>query len=85
MTPARLPALRGALVALLLPVAASLAQRGRECSSCADWNQPQRPIRLHGNSYYVGTRGLGAILITSPAGHVRPRFPPSRINESKRL
>jgi metallo-beta-lactamase class B len=70
MTPARLPALRGALVALLLPVAASLAQRARECPSCAEWNQPQRPIRLHGNSYYVGTRGLGAILVTSPAGHV---------------
>jgi metallo-beta-lactamase class B len=59
-----------ALVALLLPVSGALAQRARECPSCAEWNAPQRPIRLHGNTYYVGTHGLGAILVTSPAGHV---------------
>lgn len=40
------------------------------CSSCAEWNQPQAPARLHGNTYYVGTRGLAALLITSPQGHV---------------
>lgn len=40
------------------------------CSSCAEWNLPQAPVRLHGNTYYVGTRGLTALLITSPQGHV---------------
>ncbi len=40
------------------------------CRSCAGWNQPQAPVRLHGNTYYVGTRGLTALLITSPQGHV---------------
>lgn len=40
------------------------------CSSCAEWNEPQAPVRLHGNTYYVGTRGLTALLITSPQGHV---------------
>ena len=40
------------------------------CDGCAEWNEPQRPVRLHGNTWYVGTRGLSAILITSPAGHV---------------
>lgn len=40
------------------------------CSACAGWNEPQRPFRVHGNTYYVGTRGLGAILITSPEGHI---------------
>lgn len=40
------------------------------CSSCAEWNQPQAPVRIHGNTYYVGTRGLTALLITSPEGHV---------------
>ena len=59
-----------ALVALLLPFSASLGQRARECPSCAEWNAPQRPFRLHGNTYWVGTHGLGAILVTSPAGHV---------------
>ena len=60
----------GALALLLLPAAASHAQRSIECPSCAEWNAPQRPLRLHGNTYYVGTHGLGAILITSPQGHV---------------
>lgn len=40
------------------------------CSSCAGWNEPQAPVRLHGNTYYVGTRGLASLLITSPEGHV---------------
>jgi metallo-beta-lactamase class B len=40
------------------------------CSSCAEWNQPQRPFRVFGNTWWVGTHGLGAILVTSPRGHV---------------
>ena len=40
------------------------------CSSCAEWNTPQASFRIFGNSYYVGPRGLGSILITSDAGHV---------------
>ncbi|MEI7038097.1 subclass B3 metallo-beta-lactamase [Fulvimonas yonginensis] len=34
------------------------------------WTQPVRPFRIYGNTWYVGTQGLGAILITSPQGHV---------------
>jgi metallo-beta-lactamase class B len=34
------------------------------------WTQPQAPVKIFGNSYWVGTRGLGAILITSPGGAV---------------
>jgi metallo-beta-lactamase class B len=41
-----------------------------ECPSCAEWNTPAEPVQLHGNTYYVGTKGLAALLITSPAGHV---------------
>lgn len=40
------------------------------CTSCAEWNAPQEPFRIHHNSYYVGTHGLSAILITSPDGHI---------------
>jgi metallo-beta-lactamase class B len=40
------------------------------CANAAAWNTPQRPFRLHGATYYVGTRCLSAILVTSPAGHV---------------
>lgn len=40
------------------------------CSSCAVWNAPQRPFRIYGNTYFVGTHGLSAVLVTSPGGHV---------------
>jgi metallo-beta-lactamase class B len=40
------------------------------CPSCAEWNAPAAPVRLFGNAYYVGTRGLSAILLTSSAGHI---------------
>lgn len=40
------------------------------CSDCAEWNAPQAPFRIHGDTYYVGTRGLAALLVTSPEGHV---------------
>jgi len=36
----------------------------------ADWNGPQEPFALFGNTYYVGTAGLSAVLITSKAGHI---------------
>jgi metallo-beta-lactamase class B len=35
-----------------------------------DWLTPQEPVRLLGNTYYVGTRGLSSILIASAEGHV---------------
>lgn len=44
--------------------------RPSSCKACVEWNIPQEPFRIYGNTYYVGTRGLGSILITSPSGHV---------------
>lgn len=41
-----------------------------KCANCATWNAPQKPFRIFGNTYYVGTHGLSSILITSPRGHV---------------
>jgi metallo-beta-lactamase class B len=41
-----------------------------KCPNCAAWNEPQRPFRIFGNTYYVGTHGLASILVTSPQGHV---------------
>lgn len=35
-----------------------------------DWSAPQKPFRIVGNTWYVGSHGLSAILITSPQGHV---------------
>jgi metallo-beta-lactamase class B len=36
----------------------------------ADWNAPQEPFQIYGNTWYVGTHGISAVLITSPAGHI---------------
>ena len=56
---------------LLMLVAPLPAQDvNASCSSCAVWNKPQRPFRIHGNTYYVGTHGLSSVLIASEGGHV---------------
>lgn len=34
------------------------------------WTAPQEPFKVHGNTWYVGTHGLSALLVTSPAGHI---------------
>src|SRR5262245_22548468 len=34
------------------------------------WREPFEPVRIAGNIYYVGTRGLSSFLIVTPAGHV---------------
>ena len=40
------------------------------CGDSEDWDKPAPPVRIHGNSYLVGTCGISAILITGTAGHV---------------
>jgi metallo-beta-lactamase class B len=35
-----------------------------------EWTSPHDPVRIFGNTYYVGTYDLASILITSPSGHV---------------
>jgi metallo-beta-lactamase class B len=34
-----------------------------------EWTRTQEPFRIHGNTYYVGTRGLSVVLVTSEFGH----------------
>jgi metallo-beta-lactamase class B len=41
-----------------------------DCSDHRGWTAPQRPLYIYGNTYYVGTRCISAILITSKGGHV---------------
>jgi metallo-beta-lactamase class B len=40
------------------------------CSICPQWNAPQAPFVLFGNTYYVGVKGLSSVLVTTPSGHV---------------
>lgn len=44
--------------------------RTTPCAKCAEWNSPQKPVRIFGNTYYVGPHGLSSVLITSDSGHV---------------
>ncbi len=41
-----------------------------KCTNCAVWNQPHAPLRIYGNTYFVGVNGLSSILITSDQGHI---------------
>lgn len=66
----RSAALFAALMFSLPAHAQTPTPRSVTCPSCAEWNAPQQPLRLFGNSYWVGTHGVGSILITSPQGHV---------------
>jgi len=34
-----------------------------DCHSCEEWNQPQQPFLVYGNTYYVGMAGVSAVLI----------------------
>ena len=41
-----------------------------KCGNCKAWNQPQKPFQVYGNTYYVGTKELAALLVTGAQGHV---------------
>jgi metallo-beta-lactamase class B len=41
-----------------------------DCKDCAHWNTPQKPFRVFGNTYYVGTGELSSILVTSDRGDI---------------
>jgi metallo-beta-lactamase class B len=58
--------------ATIAPFAAAQTSTARSagCPSCAEWNAPQSPLKVFGHTYWVGTHGLGSILITSQQGHV---------------
>lgn len=40
------------------------------CADWDDWDKAGPPYRIYGNSYYVGTCGISAILITGDKGHI---------------
>ena len=64
-----------ALLVALIPIAARVDAQlvpdpPMECPQCAAWNVPQQPFRIFGNTYYVGTAELSAILIAGDDGLV---------------
>jgi len=40
------------------------------CKGVDDWDAPAPPVRIHGNTYLVGTCGISAILIAGDEGHI---------------
>ena len=40
------------------------------CKDWDEWDKPGPPVRIHGNTYLVGTCGISAILITGEDGHI---------------
>ena len=64
------------LIALAISLLVSAGQsalrpdRSIKCSSCDEWNVSIEGFKVFGNTYYVGTAGLSALLITSDQGHI---------------
>lgn len=52
------------------PIEESGPQWAAACKDWDEWDKPAPPVRIHGNTYLVGTCGISAILITSEDGHV---------------
>src|SRR3990170_5693986 len=40
------------------------------CKDWDEWDKPAPPVRIHGNTYLVGTCGISAILVTGSDGHI---------------
>lgn len=67
-----------ALAALAAPMGAHAAPRqapasaalAKACAGKDGWADPAPPARIYGNTWYVGTCGISAILVTGEQGHV---------------
>jgi metallo-beta-lactamase class B len=56
---------------ILMPSAVpSTKSWANNCSDWDKWDKPGPAFRIFANSYYVGTCGIAAILITSDTGHI---------------
>ncbi len=60
---------------MLAPGCAAAAQAREKsppivCAADPGWNDPATPRRIHGDTYFVGTCGISALLVASAQGHV---------------
>ena len=52
------------------PIEQAGPQWAKACGDSTDWDQPAPPVRIHGNTYLVGTCGISSILIVGDEGNV---------------
>ena len=57
-----------ALIVALVQTPAFKSDPPHKCDNCDEWNKPREPFKVFGNTYFVGTDGLSAILIVGDAG-----------------
>jgi metallo-beta-lactamase class B len=41
-----------------------------QCADDSGWDDPGPPFQVYGNTYYVGTCGIAALLVTGDQGHI---------------
>ena len=52
------------------PIEQSGPEWARACAGSDDWEKPAPPVRIHANTYLVGTCGISSILVVGSAGDV---------------
>jgi metallo-beta-lactamase class B len=54
----------------IAPIESAGPKYAAACKPWDDWTKPAPPVRIHGNTYLVGTCGISAILITGDQGDI---------------
>lgn len=54
----------------IAPIQSSGPAFAAQCKDWDDYNKPAPPVRIHANTYFVGTCGISSILITGTAGDI---------------
>jgi len=54
----------------IAPIETSGPKFAAACKDWDDWDKPAPPVRIHGNTYLVGTCGIASILITGDEGDI---------------
>ena len=62
--------LAGCSTATLTPPAPPASDWVNNCTDWDKWDKAGPPYQIYGNTYYVGTCGISAILITGADGHI---------------
>ena len=54
----------------IAPIAEAGPEWAAQCKDWDEWNKPAPPVRIHANTYLVGTCGISSILIVGDQGDV---------------